>query len=439
MNSLPNKLPTSIRSLLPRFIFVFEKEWVAFHSKWILAGLSLLAFLVIRYMFSYYSDIVFQDKSGSWAIANNLVEGKGYSACASNYFPFCSPDNQATAMREPMPVFLMVIATLIHPSTSSGMTAQAILFFATMLAIYMSFRKYDQRVAILAAFIWVVSKPVFAEIGDDTGELTSALFLALGFLFFIRGMDAPNNKRDWILSGLFMGLSALSRTVLLGTSLILGFSLLIISIYNKTQRPLLKPSFIFLTTFLLVYSPWAIRNYVVFGTPMMGSTLTGYNIYRMNRLVMEELFTPHYVGSDEGHQTLTQLIDSSYLTGTENEAQMQSVYMKAGLKIISEHPVQYAELVMYRFLPLWFNSSVDAAYGNKLSVFDYLAMIQQSLLLVAVIIGAFRNWKRLWPFILVLIAGCGAYMAVDAQLRYLVDLMPALAIISASSLVKLKS
>lgn len=439
MNSLPNRLSASVRPLFSRFIFVFEKEWVAFHSKWILAGLSLLAFLVIRYMFFYYSDIVFLDKSGSWAIASNLVDGHGYSACADNYFPFCSPDNQATAMREPMPIFLMAITMLIYTSTSSGMAIQGILFFTTMLVIYISFKKYDQRVAILAAFIWVVSKPVFTQIGDDTGELTSAFFLALGFLFFTRGIDAPHNKRDWILSGLFMGLSALSRTVILGTSVILGFFLLLISIYNKTQRPLFKPSFIFLATLLLVYSPWVIRNYVVFGTPVMGSTLTGYNIYRMNRLVMEEPFTPHYVGSDEGYQIVSQLIDSSHLNGTENEAQMQSVYMKAGLKIISEHPVQYAELVIYRFLPLWFNSSVDAAYGNKLSVFDYLVMIQQSLLLVAVIIGAFRNWKRLWPFILVLITGCGAYMAVDAQLRYIVDLMPALAIISASSLVKLKS
>ena len=39
-----------------------------------------------------------------WQIAVNVARGEGYVSCKPNYFPFCGPDNEVTAMREPLPV-----------------------------------------------------------------------------------------------------------------------------------------------------------------------------------------------------------------------------------------------------------------------------------------------------------------------------------------------
>src|SRR5262245_7932866 len=48
-----------------------------------------------------------------WMIALNLIHGHGYSLCLTQYFPFCGPANQVTAMREPVPVFLFAIAARV--------------------------------------------------------------------------------------------------------------------------------------------------------------------------------------------------------------------------------------------------------------------------------------------------------------------------------------
>jgi 4-amino-4-deoxy-L-arabinose transferase-like glycosyltransferase len=343
-------------------------------------------------------------------------------------------------MREPIPVFLMTIAMLVYPSVQSGLFVQSILFLGTALVIYAILQNYDRRMALLAALLWVISIPVFTQIGDDTGELAAAFFLSLGLFFFMKGIREPDKLRSWIVSGIFMGLASLSRTVLFGTSLGLSFFLFVFSLYNgrktfpKKWRNQVAPAFLFLTTLVLLYTPWVVRNRLVFGSPVIGSTLTGYNVYRMNSIVADEFFFPHYVGSKDGYTMMMQLVRDSNLSGVENEAQMQSLYMKAGFKIVFQHPVQYTRLALYRFLSLWFNASVDAAYGLKPGFLDLITTIEQGLLLIAVVIGIAKNRKETWPFIVILTLGSSAYMAIDAQLRYLVDFMPVIVILAASAL-----
>jgi hypothetical protein len=50
---------------------------------------------------------------------------------------------------------------------------------------------------------------------------------------------------------------------------------------------------------------------------------------------------------------------------------------------------------------------------------------------LGVLFGVSSGFGKNWPFILSLVLGCGAYMAIDSQMRYLVDLMPAVVILSA--------
>ena len=65
---------------------------------------------------------------------------------------------------------------------------------------------------------------------------------------------------------------------------------------------------------------------------------------------------------------------------------------------------------------------------------DVLTVIQQAFLLLAVLAVDLRKFKRNWPLLLILILGSGAYMAIGAQLRYLVDFMPAVVILAAQAI-----
>jgi hypothetical protein len=428
-------------SVLDSIAPLFEKRKLERHSAQWLTGIIMLAILCLFPIFtSHLNQNTFASNNGIWAIASNLVNGRGYSGCSADYFPFCSSTNQATAMREPLPVLLMAMAMLIYHSKYSGVILQSLLYLGTIAVIYAILKKEDIFTALLAAFLWTVSIPVLGEIANDSGELAAAFFLSLGLLFFLKGYN-EQKTRDWIFSGIFMGMASLSRTVLLGVSISLGLVLLFKGLkdISRGSRKQLAPALLFLVVVGLVIAPWVVRNDIVFGTPVIGSSLTGYNVFRMNSIVASEPFSPHYVGSTDAYHALMQLIEKSNLTGTENEAQMQNFYMRAGLQIIAQHPLRYISLSLYRFMALWFNTSVEAAYHIQPRLKNYITTIQQAIFLIAVMIGIGRNQKKNWPFVLTLVVGCGAYIAIGAQLRYLVDLMPVVVILSALAVPNLRS
>lgn len=387
------------------------------------------------------SGLVYKDHSetetfatlnGNWEIASNLAKGYGYIACEKAYFPFCGTSNNITAMREPIPVFLMTVARIINPSHDAGLVMQILLYLGAIPIIFLLLRQENIILAIIAALLWTVSIPVIDEIRNDAGHLAAILFYMSGMFFFLRGMREEKSSRFFV-AGILMGLSSLSRTVLMGTAIGLGVVLMGEGILNRHAREIWN-AILFLGIIVLMLAPWVIRNKITLGSPVIGSTLTGYNIYRMNYYLGEEPFRPHYVGGEEGYNAVTELIKNSDLTGLENEAQMQDFYSRSGKDIILKYPLRYVELSLYRFGMLWFDISVKEAYGEKMYLKDYTALLEQGILLTMGVLGAIKRFKDYWPLIITVILGSGAYMAVNAQLRYLVDLMPSIVILAALSL-----
>lgn len=424
------KLILQIQSLSP----LLEKKKVEKSSSLWFAGIMVIAFVIAAHTFLTHEEAsTFTTNNGTWNIASNLMNGKGYSACDSNYFPFCSSTNQVTAMREPIPVLLMALSRFIYPDEDSGLVVQIMLYFGTLLAIYWILKKEDIRLALIASFLWTVSIPVISEMGDDTGNLTAAFFFAIGMNYFLKGWNEKKLSL-FLLSGLFMGITALSRSVHFGIAIGLGLFLMGIHIIAKNKKLAIQ-SLLFLGVVALVISPWMIRNEIVFGSPVFGTTLTGYNLYRMNFYLGNEPFQPHYVGATESSQAVQKLIEGSSLTGTENEIQMNDFYMEAGKTIILQYPLRYIGLSLYRFLILWFNISFHKSYDMEILFRDYVAIIQSLILLVAGLIGSAKKYKEYWPLTLSIVLGCGAYMAIGAaQMRYLVDFMPGLVILSTFSI-----
>ena len=416
------------------FFSLFEKEKVEKSGPVWLAGIMVIAFVIAAYTFLTHEEAsTFTTNNGTWNIASNLINGKGYSACDSNYFPFCSPTNQVTAMREPIPVLLMAVSRFVYPDEDSGLIVQTMLYLGTLLAIYWILKKEDVRLALIASFLWTVSIPVISEMGDDTGNLTAAFFFAIGMNYFLKGWNEQKPSL-FILSGLFMGITALSRSVHFGISIGVGLFLIGLYIITRNKRMAFQ-ALLFLGIVVLVISPWMVRNEIAFGSPVFGTTLTGYNLYRMNFYLGNEPFQPHYVGATESSEAVQKLIERSSLTGTENELQMNDFYMEAGKAVILQYPIRYIELSLYRFLILWFNISFHESYGMDILIRDYVAIIQSVILLVAGLIGSAKKYKEYWPLTLSIVLGCGAYMAIGAaQMRYLVDFMPGLVILSAFSI-----
>jgi 4-amino-4-deoxy-L-arabinose transferase-like glycosyltransferase len=368
-----------------------------------------------------------------WAIALNLVHGEGYSLCITRYFPFCGTDNQATAAREPLPVLLFAgIATLSGESLWAAVVAELLIYLSILVTVYFLTREWSNtRGGLLAAALWSIYIPAHELISQVSGDLLAALLVCMGILFTMRARQ-NRNPRDWFLAGTSLGLAVVTRS---GTLVVAALVIGGVSVESLLARLRWKesfvPAFILSSLVLLLMAPWLIRNKIVLGRPVLGSSLIGYNLYRHNYMIGTNDYLRH-VGGAEGQVATEALLNRrTDLLGVENEAQMDLIYRDEAIKLIQDYPAHYLWLSAYRFLPLWLNWGYAEAYGKVPSRTDYAIMVLQGVLLILALIGLRRAFWRTWPLWGGILVISLVYMAVDSRLLYLTPVMPLVISLSA--------
>ena len=376
-----------------------------------------------------------------WTIALNLIHGQGYSLCLTRYFPFCGHSNQVTATREPVPVLLFALAARIgKESLWIAEIFEAIIYLALILSVYYLTREWaDSRSAVIASFLWAIYLPALELIPQVSGDLLAALCTTLGILFILRARKTQQTH-DWLITGIFLGLAVLSRSATIVIALLVIGGQMIESWFQRVKRKgLMRPVLLMFGLVMLSMGLWVVRNYVSLGRPIIGSSLTGYNLYRHNYMIDKSHYF-RYVGPEEGLQAIEHLVSlRPDLRGNENEAQMDLIYRNEGLRMIKSHPEQYILLSAYRFFPLWFDWKIAESYGRQTNRYSYLIMIIQALLLVLALAGLRKNARKTWPLWGSLLMISLAYMAVDARLLYVMPVMPLLISLSSVGTKKLLS
>jgi 4-amino-4-deoxy-L-arabinose transferase-like glycosyltransferase len=416
------RLFTGTQNMRQRF-----QNYLTDHAIEILTSMAMLA---IWAGISYLIQNPPQPNAGEtvswWGIATNISRGFGYSLCNQYYFPFCALSNAATAMREPAPVLLFAgVARLFHESLFVAGVTELLLYIGVMFAVFHLTRDWAGPLAgLLAAFGWAVYPRAISLIPQVSGDLLAALSVTVGILFIQRTRKS-DRTRDWLFAGLGLGLAILSRSAMLVVALtvIAGLG---IERWHLRQRLLdwLRPSLLVTAMVASLLTPWLVRTEIVFGQPLVGSSLVGYNIYRQNYMLASNDYFRN-VGTNEGWAAIQALLARrTDLTGHENEAQMDAVYRQEGLKIIAANPIHYVWLSGYRFFMLWFDWRVSEAFGYPMGFNEYAMMVVQLVLMILAFLGLRGNWKEMWPLWASLLMLTLAYMAVNSRLHYIVPLMP---------------
>jgi hypothetical protein len=368
-----------------------------------------------------------------WVIALNLAHGDGYSLCLTRYFPFCGPSNQATATREPIPVLLFSgLALLSEESLWAAVAAEFVIYLSILVAVYFLTRAWSStRAGLLAALLWGLYIPAHQLISQVSGDLLAALLVSLGVLYSMRARQT-HHPRDWLVAGTSLGLAVLTRSgTLVVAAVVIGGVLLESWRSRLSWKEILTPVFMLSGLVILFMVPWLVRNKIVLGRPVLGSSLIGYNLYRHNYMIGTSDYFRHVGGADGLTATQALVARRTDLIGVENEAQMDLIYREEAIDLIRAHPVQYVLLSVYRFLPLWFNWGFPEAYGKEPSNTDYAIMVLQGTLLILALFGLYRTDWRTWPLWGGILAVCLVYMAVDSRLLYLIPIMPLVISLSA--------
>ncbi len=370
---------------------------------------------------------------GLWSeIARNLAEGRGYVSCEPDYFPFCAAADQVTAAREPLPVLVFAaLAGLFGSLQPAGLILAWILNLLILIGTFSIARELGgPRPALLAGLIWALYLPAIRIFYPGiTGDALATVSITGALLFFLRAA-ATGCSRDWIICGLCLGLSVLSRSSAIVLIPVLAICALILR--RPGRGPLarsagarLRPAVLLICASVTLLLPWMARNYLAFDRVVIGTTLAGYNLYRHNAMLPSGDYL-NYVGPEEGHRLLQDLLARRPdLKGTENEAQMDAVYRQEALRIIADHPARYLGLSAYRFVLLWFNWGVEATYGHKHADFlDIATLIQQGVLLFLGMIGAVVGGWRARPLTFSIGAFVLLHLAVMGRLYHLMPVMP---------------
>jgi 4-amino-4-deoxy-L-arabinose transferase-like glycosyltransferase len=414
-------------------------QWLENNARSVLAlALTLALALGVWRINAHPTTLTVGQTDNFWTIANHVLDGDGYTLCYPLYFPFC-PDgaHTPTAMREPVPVLLFAASAAVSGrSLVFTLHVQLLLFLGTVLLVQHFTRRFlTTGAAGIAAVAWAAYLPASGLLDQLSADITGTFFLLLSTCTLLKALE-ERTPRWWLLSGLSLGIAALSRSALLLMALPWCYAAFQASGGFRRWRAASVPPVILVAGMLAVMSPWAVRNQVVFGKAWLGTSMNGYNIWRMNSQVATD--EPlHYVDSFEA-DTMSRVLLArrTDLTGNENEAAMDRVYTHEAMAAIKSNPVKYLRLCGYHALLLFTNMDVKQSYGVALTMGDRAAFVQQMFYLALGFLGmwSLRARGRVW--ILAIAVQVLGYSAMVAQMRYLIPVMPFFLVFGASAIIR---
>lgn len=224
-----------------------------------------LLFLVVILFVLGQGALFMGDSEGYLRVAKNIVLGHGLTG--SEAPPFL-PD----ARFPPLYLLLLGASLFISGSVIPLIVFQAVLASFLPLAVYRMGSFFTDREDVLwwASFLTafeplmvIFSVLVIPHVIDFAFILGSSVC----FLLWMR----EGRMKFLGISGGLLGLAALTRPHAKFLPLLVLLFFLCAFIWNRNKKILLSAS-LFLAVFLVVVSPWAVRNYSHFGTPSLSST-----------------------------------------------------------------------------------------------------------------------------------------------------------------------
>jgi 4-amino-4-deoxy-L-arabinose transferase-like glycosyltransferase len=324
--------------------------------------------------------------------------------------------------------------------------AVAILGAAMVLLVYLIGRRLAGPVAGLIGALLAAIYPAFI---DNNGQLLSepiaAALLAAAVLSFLWAADR-RRVWAWVLPGLFLGATALTRPEYLPFAAVFALIALVKVARTRSFGIGLASSALLVGAFVLVLAPWTVRNYVVLDRFVPVTTGGGKALFvatylpgkgrqlPVKRALIKRFTGDRYVSPEEVQRTeMKNLLDrvARKYPDMERDAALARIGRENFRKYVRERPVAYARMVAVKMWNVWRRGSGPTMRASGWIAFHY------ALLAFAIVgLGALA-WRRRWETWLLasLIAGItvlgGLLLAVPRRNVPLMPLVFALAAVGA--------
>ena len=272
----------------------------------------------------------------------------GVSLAVNHQFNY-QKDGKRESLRTP--VYPMLVALMysifgVHPW--SVLVFQALLDTAACGILYFALKKFIGTNAALWGVLFYAADPYL--ILYSTKLLSESVFVFLLIAcsyFYLSAMQDPASSKNLLrmaFSGLFLGLAVLTRPIAFYLPFIL--TILFITTFRNTRiKAVAGAGCVFLAVYLLILSPWIVRNHAAFGVPAL-STSDGFNALALSAAPAEaeRLRIPIKRAQDSLFSEANSIMSGKGLNPDEmNDFQKSPYWKRLAWRYISAHPIRFIE------------------------------------------------------------------------------------------------
>ncbi len=334
-------------------------------------------------------------------IALSLASGNGFSS------PFGFPSGPTALLA---PGYPLLIAGVVHLFGAGPVTAWVLILFNIVVALVtlwlimgVAQRHFGTRASNLAGFLFAICEPMLFAPLYLWDTCLSALILSAA-IAIAPSLDRSN--RRFVLVGIGTAIAILINPAL---SFVL-FAIFFWSAWRARFFPWLG-----IMAFLVIFSPWPIRNALVMHSFIPLRTSFGYELWVGNH--------PGADGNLPWHLGPRDTFSERRLFLENGEVKYVGIKFSLARSYISNHPMEFAKLTENRFIRFWAGTGQGpAAPSHKTLYLSVLAFAGLALLS--------RRRQTFILFALPLVIFPLPYYITHAEVRYQFVIDPLLAILA---------
>jgi len=308
------------------------------------AALLLRALVAWIVMTQYAPEWLFTRGVEMTLLAKSLLAGLGLSS------PFGVPTGPTAFIAPAYPVLVAAVFKIFGIETRAAefvvLAAQTALNLATIaLMMHVARKLFNERAAVLAGLVWACSPPllwlptIFWETSFSACMLMGLVALALHWT------ERPT-RWMWPLLGASCGVIALMNPALLLSALAIAAW-----VWFRVHRTAGWSPWTAVLMFVVVFSPWPIRNARVFHAFIPLRTTVGFELWMGNRPgatgYLDESIFPMY-----NQQELHEYMQRGELGYTAWKEELAHEY-------IAEHPAVFVHMTAVRVVRFWSGTGTE--------------------------------------------------------------------------------
>lgn len=312
-------------------------QWSSINKRWTVGVIFGLALVVrLLYILSLSQTLSF-DEPYYHDIVGRLLTGQGYSFSSDAYHTTVA--GQPTSFQEPVyPLFLSVLYTVFGlKNYFAARLCQAFVGSLIPVIVFLMGEKVLGKGIGLVAGLFLVVYPSLIYFNGllMTETLFTCLFM-IGLYALAWVIEKAPGYRD-VVFGMLMGITILTRTVLLG---VLPILFLWLWLYSDCRLAFRRIILVGAGCAVLIL-PWTARNFVVHRTFVPLTTKGGYNLYIYSYPVQNYDFNDRW--------DVIVFPDMSGLSEVERAHLLTS----EGKKFIYENPLMFIDFAFRKLIDFW--------------------------------------------------------------------------------------